>query len=41
MSKVMDDLDTILQIQTDKMIEANQEMQQKIISDEILIEDLK
>ena len=40
-AKVMDDLDNILQIQTDKMIVANQEMQQKILSDETLIEDLK
>ena len=40
-TKVMEDLDSILQIQTDKMIVANQEMQQKIISDETLIEDLK
>lgn len=40
-TKVMEDLDNILQVQTDKMIVANQEMQQKIISDETLIEDLK
>lgn len=40
-TKVLDDMDEILHIQVDKMIIANQELQGKIESDEIVIKDLK
>lgn len=38
---VLDDIDCIMKLQTDKMLMANVEMQQRIVSDESLIEELK
>lgn len=40
-TNVLDDIDYIMKLQTDKMEMANIEMQQRIISDESLIEELK